>query len=124
MPLRARVEEFVQMVVDERHVEAIEHFYHHDASMQENLDAPRRGRDNLVAHEIASHQKIISTHTTRPKLIVIDGDDVVIHWTFDVTTFEKERRRLEEVAVQKWHGDRIIREQFIYDTAKAWHLVD
>jgi hypothetical protein len=43
--------EFVSMVVSGDHVAAISDFYHNDATMQENRNEPRCGRDNLMAHE-------------------------------------------------------------------------
>lgn len=41
MPSRERVETFLKEVVEGSHVTAIADFYHDDATMQENLGAPR-----------------------------------------------------------------------------------
>jgi hypothetical protein len=32
-------------------------------------------------------------------------------------------RRLQELALQRWRGDRIAEERFFYDTASAWKTV-
>src|SRR4051794_2064798 len=78
MPNRARVTDFVAMVVSGDHVGAIEHFYHEDATMQENRTPPRRGRDVLMAHEARALSRIKHMHTHPAEVIVVDGDNVAI----------------------------------------------
>ena len=51
MPTAATLEAFIARVESNAHVEAIREFYTEDASMRENFDAPRLGRDALIAHE-------------------------------------------------------------------------
>jgi len=52
--------------------------------MQENLQAPRLGREVLMAHEAKVLQRV--TMYTHPEpLFIVDGDNVVINWTFDAT---------------------------------------
>jgi hypothetical protein len=58
MPTRERVQALIDLVERGRYVEAIEAFYHEDASMQENLDQPRRGRDTLIKGEQRSSRRI------------------------------------------------------------------
>jgi len=49
MPSNSTVEALMTQVESGDYVGAIENFYHADASMQENNDPPRVGRDILVA---------------------------------------------------------------------------
>jgi ketosteroid isomerase-like protein len=112
--------EFVAMVVSGDHVGAIANFYHEDATMQENRNAPRRGRDILMAHEERALGRIKRMHTHPAEVILVDGDNVAIQWTFDRISHEGLVTRLEEVALQVWKGDRILRERFFYDSATAW----
>jgi ketosteroid isomerase-like protein len=123
VPDRKRVEEFVAAVVHGNHAEAIENFYHEDASMQENHLPPRNGRNHLVAHEKEALADIQSVNTMEPSKVIVDGDNVVIHWHFIVTGKDGIRREIKELALQVWRGDRIKREQFFYDTATAWQPV-
>ena len=46
---------------------------------------------------------------------VVEGDRVAIHWIFELTDKAGKVRRVEEVALQEWRGDRIFRERFFYD---------
>lgn len=50
MPSAETLERFIARVESNAHAEAIEEFYTADASMQENEQPPRRGRDELVEH--------------------------------------------------------------------------
>jgi len=117
MPDRKRVEEFIRMVVSGDHVRAIEDFYREDASMRENTKEPRRGRDVLVAHEAAALKRMARIHTHQPEIFLVDGDRVAINWTFDITDGEGVTRRMEELALQRWRGERIAEERFFYDPA-------
>lgn len=69
MPSRERVEAFIASVVAGDHVRAIADYYTEDASMQENLQPPRRGRAALMGHEakvaIASPRRDSSTTPQR-----------------------------------------------------------
>lgn len=120
MPDRERVVAFVDAVVNGDHAEAIRDFYHEDASMQENEAPPRKGRDALIKHEQDALARVRSIYTHPPSKVLVDGDNVMIAWRFDMTDQEGVTRRLDEVAVQTWRGDRILREKFVYDSATAW----
>lgn len=118
MPTRERVEAFIARVVSSAHAEAIEEFYHADASMQENLHPPRVGRDLLAAHERAALARNKSVHTHPVTDVFIDGDKVVVHWIFEFTRPDDTVMRIEELAFQVWRGDRIQTERFYYDPAQ------
>ncbi|MDU0343095.1 nuclear transport factor 2 family protein [Bosea rubneri] len=124
MPERARVEAFIAVVVSGDHVGAIRDFYTEGASMQENLGEPRRGREALMAHEAKALARLERMHTHPPRALVVDGDRVVVHWVFDAIGKDGSARRLEELAIQRWEGDRIAEERFFYDTATSWREVE
>ena len=115
MPSRERVEAFVARVEEGKYVEAIREFYTEDASMQENAEPPRDGRDRLIEHEwrmLAAHQ---AASTLPGTTYVMDGDRVAIHWRFEFTRKDGKRFRIEELALQRWRDDRIAEERFFYD---------
>jgi ketosteroid isomerase-like protein len=118
MPTRERVQALIDLVERGRYVEALESFYHDDASMQENLDPPRHGLDTLIKGErrvMAAHRDI----RTRPvQTVLLDGDRVVINWIFDFLDHEGRAFTLDELAFQLWRGERIIEERFYYDPAQ------
>ena len=115
MPSRERVRAFVATVEAGRFVEAIETYYADDASMQENLAPPRRGKAALVSHERA----VLAAHTTARalpgSLWLIEGERVAIRWVFEMVRPGGAVMRLDEVALQLWRDDLIIEERFYYD---------
>jgi ketosteroid isomerase-like protein len=118
MPTRERVAAFIAMVEADRFVEAIEGFYAEDASMQDNDAPPRLGRAALVAAEEAT-LAAISIHTRPVETYLVDGDKVVIRWVFEVTFADGRQGVMDELALQDWQGERIVRERFFYDPGWA-----
>jgi ketosteroid isomerase-like protein len=49
---------------------------------------------------------------------LIDGDAVAIRWRFTFTTRDGRALSQEEVAWQRWRGEKIWRETFFYDPAQ------
>ncbi|MET0604910.1 MAG: nuclear transport factor 2 family protein [Beijerinckiaceae bacterium] len=114
MPSRDTVRTFIAAVESGEHVGAIEQFYHDDASMQENHNPPHVGRDKLVARKRQALAR--SSFVTHPaKHVLVDGDLVVINWIFEITDKEGRTRKLDELSIQHWRGEKIAREQFYYD---------
>ncbi len=114
MPTRERVQAFVETVVAGQFVEALRQFYHDDAVTRENNGPDRRGLAKLVAIE----EKVLGAFSMTahpPGAILVDDDDVAIHWAFDITDQTGATRRMEEIALQRWRGDRIDMERFFYD---------
>lgn len=115
MPTRERVEALIRTVEAGQFVEALECFYVSDASMQENLEPPLRGLNKLIEKErfvLKAHRSV----STRPgSQYLLDGDRVVINWTFDFVRHDGGAFSFNELAYQTWRGDHVVEEQFYYD---------
>jgi len=121
MPTPATLERFIARVESNAHAEAIEEFYTADASMRENMNPPRVGRDALVANEraVLARARSVQSRCVRPVLVA--GDVVVVRWVFRFEAHDGRVREMEELAYQRWDGERIAEEQFFYDPAQlAW----
>lgn len=118
MPTRETLERFIACVESNAHAQAIEDFYTEDASMQENHQPPRQGRDHLVQHEkqVLARARHVTSRCVRP--VLVEGDHVVVRWVFEFEWHDGRRTRIEELAWQQWAGERIAREQFFYDPAQ------
>jgi hypothetical protein len=118
MPTQTTLERFIERVEHNAHADAIEEFYTPDASMQENQAAPRTGRDCLVANErdVLARARSVRSQCVRP--LFVAGDRVVIRWIFDFEWLDGRRTHMEELAYQRWEGERIAEEQFFYDPAQ------
>jgi len=118
MPTKETLERFIAMVESNAHAEAVEAFYTADASMQENQKEPRVGRDLHVANErrILARAKNLTSTCVRP--VFVNGDRVVIRWIFRFEWLDGTSSRMEELAYQRWEGERIAEETFFYDPAQ------
>lgn len=118
MPTRDTLERFIAVVESNAHDAAIEAFYAEDATMRENQAEPRRGRDTLVAHERAVLARAASVASRCLRPVLVDGDHVVVHWWFRFEWPDGTYTEMDELALQRWRGERIAEEQFFYDPAQ------
>jgi hypothetical protein len=118
MPTAETLERFIARVEANAHAEAIEEFYTTDATMQENQSAPRVGRDAHVANErrVFARARTVTSECLRP--VFVSGDRVVIRWRFRFEWLDGTVTRLEELAYQRWEGERVAEETFFYDPAQ------
>ena len=114
MPSPEAIARFIAKVESNDHVAAIEEFYTEGATMRENGQPPRRGRAALVANERRALQRMRSVRSRCVRPVFVAGDHAVIRWTFDFET-EGGQVHMDELAYQRWEGDRIAEEQFFYD---------
>jgi len=118
MPSADTLERFIARVEANAHVEAIAEFYAEDASMQENQQPPRRGRERLMAGESQVLAKAKTVHSACVRPVLVNGDTVVIRWRFRFEWLDGSITAIEELAWQRWVGERIAEEQFFYDPAQ------
>ena len=118
MPSADTLQRFIARVEQNAHVEAIQEFYAESASMRENQAPPRVGRDVLVANERQVMARAKSVMSTCVPPVFVNGDTVVIRWIFQFEWADGSTTRMEELAYQRWDGERIAEEQFFYDPAQ------
>ena len=118
MPTAETLERFIARVEENAHVEAIQDFYTEDASMQENQSPPRVGRELLMARERAVLAKARSMQSKCVRPVFVNGDNVVVRWVFDFEWLDGTKTHMEELAYQRWEGERIAQETFFYDPAQ------
>ena len=115
MPDKKVLDDFLAMVLSGRHDQAIAEFYAEDCTMQENLGEIRRGRDAAVAREKATLARFKEVRTTVVPPVFVAGDHVVIHWIFEFVRMDGAVVRIEELAQQRWAGNKMAEERFYYD---------
>lgn len=115
MPSQDTLQRFIARVEENAHADAIEEFYAPNASMQENNLPPRVGRDLLVANEraVLARSRSVKSKCVHP--VFVNGDYVVVRWIFEFEYLDNSRMRMEELAYQRWEGERIAEEKFFYD---------
>ena len=118
MPSTERVRNFIARVEQQDYAAAIMHFYHADATTQENFGAIRTGRDAIVANEMEVLLRYGGIPVRKVERFAINRDLVFINWQFEVEVPGVGKRLLDEVSMQVWDGDRIRTERFYYDPAQ------
>ena len=119
MPSADTLERFIARVEENAHAEAIEEFYTAFASMQENQQPPRVGRDQLAERERRLLARASSVRSSCIRPVFVNGNHVVLRWKFAFEWCDGTHTTREELAYQRWDGERIDEEQFFYDPAQA-----
>jgi hypothetical protein len=97
-------------------LEAFEKYYHNDVVMQEAGEAERVGKDVNREYEKKFLGMLKEVHGAGVDGFTSDeenGITMVENW-MDMTFQDGNRVRMEQVAVQKWQGDQVIREKFYH----------
>ncbi|HEX5377157.1 MAG TPA: nuclear transport factor 2 family protein, partial [Phenylobacterium sp.] len=115
MPSAATVEAFMAVVESGDYVGAIGRYYAADASMRENQDEPRQGRQRLMEDEAQAMRRVEKIIARRMGPPLIAGDQVAIRWQFDFHHKDGSTGRLDEIAWQTWRGEEVVEETFFYD---------
>lgn len=118
MPTAETLERFLARVEQGAHAEAIEEFYLEDGAMRENQAPPRVGRAALVANERRVLARARAVHTTCVRPVLVNGPVVVVRWIFRFDWLDGSTTTMEELAYQRWAGEKIAEEQFFYDPAQ------
>lgn len=105
------------MIGQGQSLEALEQFYHDDVVVIDGGSAPRNGKDAQREAIKGWMGMVKEVHGGGVSSITADeenGITMVESWI--ETTFQDGNRvKMEEVAVQKWQGDKIIHERFYHN---------
>ena len=118
MPTPDTLERFISMVESNAHAQACEQFYTEQSTMQENQETPRVGRTLHVENEHRVMARAESVESTCVRPVLVEGDHVVIRWIFHFAWRDGSVTHMEELAWQRWEGERIAEETFFYDPAQ------
>jgi hypothetical protein len=62
---------------------------------------------------VLARARSVKSQCVRP--VFVHGDYVVVRWIFEFEFKDDTRIRMEELAYQRWEGERIVEEKFFYD---------
>lgn len=118
MPSQETLERFISRVEENAHADAVDEYYTDGATVRENQAPPRIGRANHAANErrILALASSVKSQCIRP--VFLSGDYVVLRWVFIFDWPDGTVTEMEELAYQRWEGERIAAEQFFYDPAQ------
>lgn len=116
-----RVMDLYGMMAQGKMMDAFEKYYDDDVVMQENAEEPTRGK--AANRERLKHWMDIVEQNHGAGVVSMtsneaEGVTMVESWV-DITIKGGARNRMEEVAVQRWKGGKVIHERFYYDKQDA-----
>ena len=115
MPSQETIHRFIARVEENAHAQAVDEFYAEDCVIRENQDEPRVGRGVQAARERAILARAGAMESRCIPPVMQAGDHVAIRWIFEFHWPDGTLTRMEEVALQRWEGERIAEETFFYD---------
>jgi ketosteroid isomerase-like protein len=117
MTLSESLRELVSLCETGKTLEAIERFYADDVVVFENHERARAGREACLAYERAALAQLKEPAKLRAKACAADAQSGVafIEWVIRFLGEDDRPMRLDEVAVQRWAGGRIVEERFYYE---------
>lgn len=108
--------EMYQLINSGKLLDAFEKFYQPDVVMQEVGDAPRMGKDANREYELHFLGMIKEFHGAGVTHIASNEAEAVtmVESWMDITYQNGARAKSEQVAVQTWEGDHVIKEVFYH----------
>jgi hypothetical protein len=107
--------ELNDMVLSGKAMEAFEKFYDDDVVMQENADAPTRGKDANRRREEEFFSSVEEFHGADLIGSAYAGDRGYSEWMWDVTFKGMGRVKMEQVAARRWKDGKVVSERFYYN---------
>ncbi len=112
-----KIKDLYDMLGQGQLLDAFDKYYHEDCQMQENNEAPRVGKATNRKAEQEFLASVKEWHDGGYTSITANeetGVTAVETW-MDVTFQDGNRVKMDQVAVQHWQGDQIIKERFYYN---------
>lgn len=106
--------ELNQMILQGKGMEAFEKFYAEDVAMQENREAPRKGKAAARDYEMQFFGNVAEFHGATLGAVVVGADHSFSEWTFDVTFKDGSRMTNDQVAARTWRDGQVVFERFYY----------
>lgn len=115
MELKEKVHVLNQLIIRGDTVKAMEIYYADEVEMQENEDAPRKGKSACMSAE-QDNLKNVAKLECRLLNQAIDAERNVVfsEWSFIITRNDDTKLMLTEVSVQHWENGQVAREKFYY----------
>ena len=112
--LKALDDELNRMILSGQALEALHKFYDEDCAMQENNDAPCRGKAANLEREKEFFATVEQFHGAKVLAQGIGEDVTFSEWENDVTLKGMPRMTMNQVAERRWKDGKIVHERFFH----------
>ena len=100
-------------------MDAFEQYYDEQVVMQENAGPPTVGKDANRQRELEFFGNVTDLRAIRALDVAVGDNVTMVVWHYDYTHREWGEKNYTQVSVQHWRDDKIVREQFFYDSVPA-----
>jgi len=104
-----------EMILAGKAMEAFEELYADDVVMQENSEAPTKGKDANRKREMEFFNMIEAFHGAKLLSSAVNGDVTFSEWEWDMTFKGAGRVLNTQVAVRRWRDGQVASERFYYN---------
>ena len=114
--LRRFVDDLNSKILNGQLLEAFDQYYDEDVEMQENQSEPVVGKAANRSREEEWLGNITEFRGAEVKSVGVDpqANTTLVEWIFDYSHKEWGDVRNHQVSVQRWEGDKIVHERFVY----------
>ncbi|MEO6719995.1 MAG: hypothetical protein ABIN67_06495 [Ferruginibacter sp.] len=117
--LKEKVNALNQLILTGDTIKAIEIFYASDVEMQENEDAPTKGKDVCINTEKENLKRVKNIECTLLNQAIDEEKNIVFsEWDFLITYEDNNKFSLTEVSVQYWLAGQVRKEKFYYKSLR------
>jgi len=114
MSIKNQVQAVIDGIVAGKILETFDAYYADDVVMSENRKDERIGKIANREYELKFLENLQEFHGAKVGRVIIEDDNAAVEWTFDVTFKGGNRVVMQQVAVQTWKDEKIIREDFYH----------
>jgi hypothetical protein len=108
-----------QLVLQGRSMDAFELYYDEQVVMQENALPPTVGKAANRQRELDFYGNVSDLRAMRALDVAVGDNVTMVVWHYDYTHKEWGEKNYTQVSVQHWRDNKIVREQFFYDSVPA-----
>lgn len=112
-----------QLVLQGRAMDAFEQYYDEQVVMQENAGIPTVGKAANRTRELEFYGNVTDLRAMRVLDVAVGDGVTMVVWQYDYTHKEWGDKNYTQVSVQHWRDDKIVREQFFYDSVAQPELI-
>ncbi|MEN0019421.1 MAG: nuclear transport factor 2 family protein [Planctomycetota bacterium] len=115
--LRARAEQLVEFIQNGKIIEAMSEFYTDDVQMQENSNPATIGQAANIEREKQFLDNVAEWRGFTVKSLTVGDGVTAIENVIEFKAKDGSDVVMEQIAVQRWRGDKIEHERFYYDAS-------
>jgi hypothetical protein len=114
MSIHQQVQAVIDGILAGKLLDTFDRYYADNVVMSENRKDERIGKAANREYEQKFVGNVQEFHGAQVGRVLVDNENAAVEWTFDLTFKGGNRVKMQQVAVQTWKDEKIIREDFYH----------